>query len=80
LTTARQRYKQGKFKELAENRVQKLLSGMQLLKNLSNKNNYEYTEKQTRAIFAELRRALNDTEQAFKSPTNNIPEFKLPEF
>ena len=45
------RDREKKFLELAETRVNKVLEGMRLIGNLSNKRNYDYTDDQIKKIF-----------------------------
>ncbi|MCM3572283.1 hypothetical protein M3172_03710 [Mesobacillus subterraneus] len=42
------------FKRLAEKRVTECVKKIRLISNLSNKNNYEYTEEQTKKIIRAL--------------------------
>ena len=58
-TTKRQR-----FENVASNRVQRILDTLQLLQNCSNKNNYEYTEKDVDKMFSEISSAVKDAKQA----------------
>ena len=44
------RDREKKFLELAETRVNKVLEGMRLIGNLSNKRNYDYTDDQIKKI------------------------------
>ena len=55
-----------KFTRLAENRTNTVLNNLRLLKQISNKNNYEYTDVQRQKIFSAIRRAVNDADLAFK--------------
>ena len=64
-TTKRQR-----FENVASNRVQSILDTLQLLQNCSNKNNYEYTEKDVDKMFSEISSAVKDAKQAYIKELN----------
>ena len=64
-TTKRQR-----FENVASNRVQRILDTLQLLQNCSNKNNYEYTEKDVDKMFSEISSAVKDAKQAYINELN----------
>lgn len=64
-TTKRQR-----FENVASNRVQRILDTLQLLQNCSNKNNYEYTEKDVDKMFSEISSAVKDAKQAYIKELN----------
>ena len=67
-----------KFRRLAEKRTNNLLEGFRKLGNLSNKSNYEYTDKQVKKIFAALSKELNKTKNLFQQDGNsNENKFKL---
>ena len=59
------RDKQEKFKELAEKRVNKALTGLRLIGNLANRNNYDYTEKQADLIISTLEAEVKILRQKF---------------
>lgn len=72
------RDKAAKFIELANKRVNKAIKDMQLVGNLSNKQNYDYSEEQARKIVRALQQELDHIKQGFLSgeePGRN--EFKL---
>lgn len=46
--------KRSKFKRLAQLRGDRILKDVQLLSNLSNRNNYEYTEAEVKHIFSTI--------------------------
>jgi uncharacterized protein YeeX (DUF496 family) len=58
--------KREKFKELAEKRVNNALKNIQLIGNLSNTNNYEYSEEEVSKIFKILKEELQTAEARFK--------------
>ena len=64
-TTKRQR-----IENVASNRVQRILDTLQLLQNCSNKNNYEYTEKDVDKMFSEISSAVKDAKQAYIKELN----------
>jgi ABC-type Fe3+-hydroxamate transport system substrate-binding protein len=71
------RDREKKFLELAETRVNKVLEGMRLIGNLSNKRNYDYTDDQIKKIFSALDDQLKDLKNKFKSENKSNTKFKL---
>ncbi len=69
--------KNERFKRLAEKRVNKLIKQMELLGNLSNKNNYSYTSEEVDAICEALRMELLTTKAKFRNANRKTPAFKL---
>ena len=59
--------KRQRFEKVAGSRVQKVLDTLQLLKNCSNRNNYEYTESDVEQMFSEINKALKDSRAAYVS-------------
>ena len=59
--------KSKKFFELANKRVNKTIKDIQLIGNLANKQNYEYTELQAKKIVKALQQELDDVKQNFAS-------------
>ncbi|MBT7623333.1 MAG: hypothetical protein HN595_02280 [Flavobacteriaceae bacterium] len=57
--------KRERFIKLAEKRMSKAINQLRLIKNLSNKNNYEYTESDWRAIHKDLSYEINMIKLAF---------------
>lgn len=57
--------KRQRFEKVAGNRVQKVLDTLQLLKNCSNRNNYEYSESDVDQMFSEISKALKDSRAAY---------------
>lgn len=57
--------KRQRFEKVAGNRVQKILDTFQLLKNCSNRNNYDYSDKDVEQMFTELSKALKESRAAF---------------
>lgn len=62
--------KRERFENVASNRVQRILDTLQLLQNCSNKNNYEYTEKDVDKMFSEISAAVKDAKQAYIKELN----------
>lgn len=72
------RDKAAKFIELANKRVNKAIKDMQLVGNLSNKQNYEYSEEQARKIVRALQQELDHIKHGFLSgEEQGRNEFKL---
>ena len=57
--------KRQRFEKVAGSRVQKVLDTLQLLKNCSNRNNYEYSESDVDQMFSEITKALKDSRAAY---------------
>ena len=55
-----------KFKELAEKRVNNAVKNIQLIGNLSNTNNYSYTDAEVSKIFKTLKEEIQTAEARFK--------------
>jgi rubrerythrin len=66
--------KNEKFKRLASARVTKAIKTIRLIGNLSNRNNYEYTDEQVDKIISALNRELKDLKARF-SPHDEDDEF-----
>jgi ABC-type Fe3+-hydroxamate transport system substrate-binding protein len=54
-----------KFIELANKRVNKTIKDIQLIGNLANKQNYDYTEQQAKQIIKALQQELDEVKQSF---------------
>ena len=68
--------KREKFVRLAENRVNNVLKGIDLLSNLSNSSNYDYTQEDLDKIVKSLKTAVSDLEKSYSS-TSKSKKFKL---
>lgn len=68
--------KEERFKRLATTRVNEILKRIKTLGNLSNVNQYAYTENEVRKIFATIDKGLRSTKEKFNSAKNG-GEFKL---
>lgn len=67
-----------KFVELAENRVNRTLKDIQLIGNLSNRSNYDYTDDDATKIYKALRNAIDEMKAKFDSKgVSSKEEFKL---
>lgn len=60
-----------KFERLAERRVSDALKKLQLIGNLSNKNNYEYTDKHVKQIIESLESELKLLKNKFSEESND---------
>lgn len=71
--------KRKKFLELANSRVNKTLTGIKLIGNLSRKNNYEYSEKDVKTIFNALEQELKTAKALFNkgNGAEDKDEFRL---
>lgn len=68
--------KKERFIRIAELRTSKIIESLISLSKLSNKNNYDYTERELRQIFRAIDQQLNSTKSAFKQQDKN-KTFKL---
>lgn len=67
-----------KFVELANKRVNSAIKTIRLIGNLSNKSNYDYTEKDVGKIFAALNKEMKACRDRFKTGGDQgSPEFFL---
>lgn len=71
--------KRTRFEKVASTRVQKVINLLNLLGNCSNKNNYEYSEKDVDLMFSEINRALRESKNRYDSALNKkeIKGFKF---
>lgn len=68
--------KREKFVRLAEKRMDSILKGIELMGNLSNSNNYEYTQEDLNKIIKTLKSAVADLEHTYNA-TSGVKKFKL---
>lgn len=68
--------KRDKFVRLAEKRMDNILKGIELMGNLSNSNNYEYTEEDLNKIIKTLKSAVSDLEHTYNAAIGT-KKFKL---
>lgn len=72
------RDKSTKFIELANKRVNRTIKDMQLIGNLANRQNYEFTEEQAKKIVKALQQELDALKQNFlTSGETSRNDFKL---
>ncbi|MGI6359452.1 MAG: hypothetical protein ACOX02_00200 [Acholeplasmatales bacterium] len=60
--------KRQKFQRLAEARTNRIIEQLDILGNLSNRSNYEYTKEEVNKIFRTIERALKRVERQFDDP------------
>ena len=68
-----------KFVKLAESRVNKAIKDIQLIGNLSNRSNYDYTDSDVDMIFKALSQEIATCRKRFEmsKPKNGAAGFKL---
>lgn len=68
-----------KFVALANNRVHKALKSIQLIGNLSNRSNYDYTDDDVSKIFRALQEEINACRKRFEMASKGkvAPKFVL---
>lgn len=69
--------KNEKFLRIAEVRVNKLLGWLRKIDNLSNKNNYEYTDEQAQQIFDFIQDELDEVKKHFLDSEKEKKKFKF---
>jgi len=73
-----ERDKSTKFIELANKRVNRAIKDIQLVANLANRTNYEYTDEQSRKICKVLQLEIDQLKQAFSTTgESQKSEFRL---
>ena len=68
--------KSDNFVRIAERRTRRVLDGIRLLEQCSNRRTYEYTDEQVKKIFREIDSALKRANHSFNSKRANT-NFKL---
>ena len=71
--------KQDKFEKLAEKRVTEAIKKLRLIGNLSNRNNYDYTEEHAKQIIDTLENEMKILKSKFKDesgPSDTTFSFK----
>ena len=63
-----------KFEELAEKRVNEVVKRMQLLGNLSNTSNYEYTQQHVNQIFKAIKAEVKVLQHRFENKGKEVQE------
>ena len=66
--------KSDKFRHLAERRVNNAIKQLRLIGNLANSNAYEYTDDQTKKIFAALNGEIDRIQSKFKTASSGVQE------
>ena len=69
--------KREKFIELAEKRVNRAIKDIQLIGNLSNKNNYQYSDSDIELIVKALENEIREMKIKFKPAKTSASSFKL---
>lgn len=69
--------KSEKFRRLAMTRGNRVLRDIELLGNLSNRNNYEYTPQQVKIIFSAIEEELRNAKQRFSGGNKEKREIVL---
>lgn len=73
-----ERDKSVKFVELANKRVNRTIKDIQLVANLANRMNYEYTDEQAKKICRALQLEIDQLKQAFSATgESHKSEFRL---
>ncbi len=67
--------KDERFKRLAKQRGERILKDMQLLGNLSNSNNYQYSDSEVNKLFNILESELRAQKTRFRSTTKKEIKF-----
>jgi hypothetical protein len=62
--------KSEKFRELAENRLEKAVHSIELLTPLSDRKRYEFSEEQAKYIVKTLKESVRNVESAFQGKVN----------
>ena len=65
-----------RFVRLAENRMDSVLKGIELMGNLSNSSNYEFDQEDLNKIVRTLKNAVSELEHKYNN-TNKTKKFKL---
>ena len=59
--------KRERFEKVASNRVQRIIDTLGLLKNCSNKSNYDYSADDVGLMFSSINKAMKEAKAAFVS-------------
>ena len=63
--------KRERFEKVASNRVQRIIDTLSLLKNCSNRSNYDYSSDDVELMFHSIGKALREAKAAFVSELEN---------
>ncbi|MBJ7939081.1 hypothetical protein [Bacillus cereus] len=66
-----------RFKNLAEKRTQKILDTLDLIANLSVRNNYDYSEEEVNEMFSAIENKTSEVKQLFIKQKVQKTEFKF---
>ena len=66
-----------KFIKLAERRMSNALNQIRLIKNLSNKNNYDYSEEDWKLMYKDLKIELERMKAAFSDNSSKKKKWQL---
>lgn len=66
-----------RFKNLAEKRTQKILDTLDLIANLSVKNNYDYTEEEVNEMFSAIENKTSEVKKLFIKQKSQKTAFKF---
>jgi len=69
--------KRAKFVELAQRRVNRAIKDIRLIGNLSNRNNYRYTDEDVIKIVRALKAELDEIRLRFEARSSGTNAFKL---
>ena len=69
--------KQENFKRIAESRVNKIITMISSLENLTNTSYYEYNDEQVEAIFLAIQEQLDKTKAKFTQKKKGQKRFRL---
>ena len=69
--------KNDKFIRLAENRVNKVIEGLRLISNLSNRSNYSYSSQEVNKIFEAIDTDVKVMKIKFRENLKKDKRFKL---
>ena len=68
---ATEQEKRARFKRVAENRTNKIISSIRLLGNCANKSNYEYSDEDIKKIFTAIEAELKETKSKYHSKSKD---------
>lgn len=69
--------KREKFEELGEKRMNEAIKKIRLIGNLSNRNNYDYTDEHVKAIISTLEAEIQSLKNKFKKQEDPEISFKF---
>ncbi len=69
--------KREKFVKLTNNRVNKAIKQISLIGNLSNRNNYDYSEEEAKQIFKALEDEIRECKSRFEGQSKTDKKFSI---